>query len=41
LQGLPGALEEYAAASGRPLALRPDPALPPGAEVVEAAGHGG
>ncbi|MBB5692330.1 ribonuclease E/G [Muricoccus pecuniae] len=37
LRGLPGALEDYAAAAAHPISLRPDPALAPGAEVIEEA----
>ncbi len=43
LQALPRALEAYAREAGRPIALRPDPALAPGAETIEeeASRHGG
>ncbi|MFC7736994.1 ribonuclease E/G [Roseomonas sp. GCM10028921] len=37
LRGLPAALEDYAAVSVHPISLRPDPALAPGAEVIEEA----
>ncbi|WP_192898741.1 ribonuclease E/G, partial [Crenalkalicoccus roseus] len=40
LRALPGALEEHAAGAGWPLELRPDPALSPGEEAIEEAGHG-
>ena len=35
LRDLPGALESFAAEAAHPISLRPDPALPPGAEVIE------
>jgi len=38
LQGLPGALGEYAAGAGRALVLRLDPGLAPGQEAIEHAG---
>jgi Ribonuclease G/E len=37
LQAMPEALADYAAGAGRPLALLPDPAIPPGREALEAA----
>jgi len=41
LRDLPGALEAYAAGAGSALQLRLDPALSPGQETIEEAGHGG
>jgi len=35
LQGLPGALEDFAAGAAHPISLAPDPALAPGEEVIE------
>jgi ribonuclease G len=37
LRELPGALEDYAAGAAHPISLRLDPALAPGAEVIEEA----
>ncbi|MBP0446718.1 ribonuclease E/G [Roseomonas sp. SSH11] len=39
LRELPGALEDYAAGAAHPISLRPDAALPPGAEIIEEAPH--
>jgi Ribonuclease G/E len=41
LRDLPGALAEADAAMAHPLALHPDPALPPGAWLIEEPAHGG
>ena len=37
LRDLPGALEDFAAGAAHPISPRPDPALAPGAEVIEEA----